>query len=60
MKAKIDRDLCIGCGACADTCPDVFAMDEEKAYVKENAVYDSCDIDDAISGCPVEAISKEN
>ena len=24
MKAVVDQDLCIGCGLCCGTCPDVF------------------------------------
>ena len=26
MKAEIDRDGCISCELCADTCPEVFRM----------------------------------
>jgi ferredoxin len=29
MKASIDRSGCIGCGVCADTCPDVFRMADD-------------------------------
>ena len=29
MKAFVDRDICIGCEACAGTCPEVFSMDSE-------------------------------
>ncbi len=29
MKASIDRKGCIGCGACASTCPEVFRMAED-------------------------------
>ena len=29
MKAKVDRDECIGCGLCASICSEVFEMDEE-------------------------------
>ena len=31
MKASIDRDLCIGCEVCADTCPHVFRMNDDGA-----------------------------
>ena len=30
MKAKLDKDLCIGCGLCVSTCPEVFKMEEDK------------------------------
>lgn len=61
MKLKIDKELCIACEACVNLCPKVFAMNDEstKAYVKQDANYDSCDSDEAIDICPVEAISKE-
>ena len=31
----IDQDECIGCGACVELCPNIFAFndDENKAYV---------------------------
>jgi len=62
MKAKIDREGCIGCGLCTTTCPEVFRMgDDDKAEVhanpippnKENAVLD------ASGNCPVSVISVE-
>ncbi|MFC1632451.1 4Fe-4S binding protein, partial [Candidatus Omnitrophota bacterium] len=31
MKALVSDELCVGCGLCADVCPDVFAMEESKA-----------------------------
>ena len=29
MKVKVNRDACIGCGACAAICPDIFDIDDE-------------------------------
>ena len=61
MKVKVDKNLCIGCGACQAIEPSVFeleddglakAIDEEiKDEVKENVI-------DALEGCPTSAISE--
>ena len=29
MKAIVDRDGCIGCGMCAEICPDVFEIADD-------------------------------
>jgi ferredoxin len=29
MKATLDRDGCISCGLCAETCPEVFRMADD-------------------------------
>ncbi len=57
---KIDKNTCIGCGACATTCSEVFEMNNNgkaqvkaKADTKKNA---KC-IKEAIENCPVNAIS---
>jgi ferredoxin len=55
---KVDRDTCIGCGACAATCEEVFEMMDGKSHVKagqENST--SPCVQEAIDGCPVSAIS---
>ncbi len=31
---SINQETCIGCGACAATCGDVFEMKDGKAHVK--------------------------
>jgi ferredoxin len=59
MKAVIDRDGCISCELCADTCPEVFRMAEDglaEAYVDEipEEVQDSAV--EAAEGCPVTVI----
>ncbi|MEM2918445.1 MAG: ferredoxin [Candidatus Altiarchaeota archaeon] len=56
MAVKVDREKCIGCGTCAAICPEGFELDDEgKAKVKNPKA--KC-VDEAISSCPVEAISK--
>ncbi|MFC2081975.1 ferredoxin [Candidatus Bipolaricaulota bacterium] len=56
--AKVDQDLCVGCGLCEQVCADVFEMtDEGMAAVKAGADESAACIQDAIDQCPVEAIS---
>lgn len=58
---KVDKKKCIGCGACAATCPQVFELEVDgKAHVKPGADLKKnakC-IKEAIDNCPVQAISK--
>ncbi len=57
---RIDRDECIGCGACAELCPDVFVLDDEdKAEVIAPEGGDQACIDEAIASCPVGCISQD-
>ena len=54
-KVSVDETLCTGCGLCASVCPEVFEIgDDNIAKVKNEA--GACDLDDAASQCPVEAI----
>jgi len=60
MKAIVDEDLCIGCGACEDVCPDVFRLEDDgyAHVIAENPTSEmyGC-IRDAEDGCPTAAIS---
>ena len=62
MKAEIDRDGCISCELCAETCPEVFRMGADgpaEVYVDEipEEVEDSAK--DAADSCPVSVIHIE-
>ncbi len=60
-KVRIDQDECIGCEVCVETCPAVFAFDEDagKATVIEDSDPKEDCVEEAIASCPVECISKE-
>lgn len=63
MKIIVNRDNCIGCGACAGTCPEVFEMDEEglsKVICEDYTNVNKADLNDAIEGCPTSAIEKKD
>ena len=56
MPVTINKDLCIGCGACVGVCP-VNALemsDDGKIICKET---DCIDCEACVSSCPTEAIS---
>jgi ferredoxin len=60
MKPTVDRDLCIGCGACEDVCPEVFELGEDgiSMVITESPGPEryGC-VRDAAEDCPVGAIS---
>lgn len=61
MKAFVDQDSCIGCGMCCGVCPEVFRMNDDgkaEAY-GDVTVANRGAVQEAISGCPMEAISEE-
>lgn len=60
-QVRIDQDECIGCGACVELCPDIFAFDddENKAYVTVPEGGNQACIEEAVASCPVNCISNE-
>ncbi len=58
MALKVDANKCIGCGACAALCPEVFEIGSDgKSHVKNAKACANCDCNQAVSACPVQAIS---
>jgi ferredoxin len=53
---SVDREKCIGCGACANTC-DNFKLDGDKAAPVKKVVTELGCNQQAADICPVEAIS---
>ena len=61
MKVKVNQDACIGCGACAAICEDVFELnDEGLSTVKTEEVAEDKEqeVRDAIDSCPTAAIEE--
>lgn len=59
MKVKVNKEACIGCGACAAICDAIFEIDDEglskvkKEEVKED---EKQAVIDAAESCPTGAI----
>lgn len=65
MKAKVDKDKCIGCGTCIAIAPKSFKFgDDGKAeFIDTSASLSASDdakIKEAIDSCPVSAIESTN
>jgi len=59
-KIIIDQNLCVGCGACASLCPEVFKLqDDGKARIINENDGEKCDCDMVANSCPVGAIKVE-
>ena len=59
MKMTVDKNACIGCGACVGTCDKVFGFEDNYAEVIFDEIPEDLKEDamDALEGCPVDAIS---
>jgi len=61
MKAVVDKSLCVACGACAGTCPEVFRMGAD-GLAEAYRGFERTELDtaqDAAQDCPVGAIKIE-
>ena len=57
MAYKVNKDECIGCGACADQCPMAAIVIDDEGKADINA--DTCVDCGACAGtCPVQAIAE--
>lgn len=60
MKVVVNKDTCIGCGACQAICPEVFEVDEvAEALIDEIPADLEESVRDAVDGCPVSAIEEK-
>ncbi len=66
MKVNVNKDVCIGCGACQQISDDYFVLGDdgyaevnEKDRGKEVPKEKEDVVIDALESCPVEAIYKE-
>ena len=59
MKARVNQELCVGCGLCASMNPEVFQMDENGLATAVKETEDEALLQESIDSCPVSAISKE-
>jgi len=58
-KIRVDKEKCIGCGACASQCDNFEIGDDGKAYAKKSEVKELGCNKEAADICPVEAIKIE-
>ena len=60
MKVVVNRDNCIGCGACEALYPELFQIDDEGlSTVIDNENIEEEKLTEVIEGCPTSAITKE-
>lgn len=59
MSVSINKETCIGCGACASLCPKTFQLNQDEGKAEVVSQEDNACATNAASGCPVQAISVE-
>ena len=70
MKVELDKNNCIGCGACTATCPDKWEMDDSgKSHIingtlredgweeKDITIEEAKEHQEAADSCPVSVIN---
>ncbi|NLK00080.1 MAG: ferredoxin [Clostridia bacterium] len=63
MRVYVDPDLCISCGACIDTCPEIFHWDEDGiAEAEVDEVPEELEdlAYEALDSCPTDAIIEDS
>jgi ferredoxin len=58
MPIIVNKEVCIGCGACASLCPDTFELNADGRSEPINQDNKSCALN-AAESCPVQAITVE-
>jgi len=61
MKAAVDKDICIGCELCTQTCPELFKMEDGTAAAYRNPIpqENEAKAKQAADDCPVSCITIE-
>ena len=60
MKVVVNKDNCIGCGACENLYPEMFQIDDEGySNVINDENIDEKKLTEVMESCPTGAISKE-
>ncbi|MEU3061533.1 ferredoxin [Streptomyces subrutilus] len=54
---RVDRGLCLGSGMCAAVAPEVFALEDEHASVRQPETGEDPRLLDAADICPAQAIT---
>lgn len=58
-KVTVNKDACVGCGACTAIAPDVLTIGDDGIAEPIVAETDDAAVEDAAASCPVGAIELE-